>query len=137
MKVQQISVFVENQPGRLGAILLALEKGKVNIRALSISDATDFGIVRLIVSDAAAGSTALREAGFTTRLDWILAAEIPDYPGALLKNVADPLAKAGVSLRYFYAFFEPGRDGKALVVIKPDNMEKAEKVLASIEPQTQ
>ena len=131
MKIQQISVFVENQPGRLVAMLKALDQGKVNIKALSISDTADFGIVRLVVSDATAGSASLRQAGFTTRLDWILAAEVEDYPGALLRNVAEPLAREGVNLKYFYAFFEPSLNGRALVVLKPDNMEKAEKVLES------
>lgn len=129
MKIQQISVFLENHPGRLVGVLESLEQAAVSIRALSISDAADFGIVRLVVTDPARGSEALKKAGFTTRLDWILSAEIPDVPGGLLKTVAQPLAKAGINLRYFYAFIEPGANGKAVVVIKPDDVEKAEKVL--------
>lgn len=131
MKIQQISVFLENHPGRLVGVLESLEQAGVSIRALSISDAADFGIVRLVVTDPAKGSEALKKAGFTTRLDWILSAEIPDVPGGLLKTVAQPLAEAGINLRYFYAFIEPGANGKAVVVIKPDDVEKAEKVLGT------
>ena len=131
MKTQQISVFLENQPGRLVAMLEALEKAAVSIRALSIGDTADFGIVRMVVSDSAKGVEALKKAGFTSRLDWVLSAEIPDVPGGLLKAVAEPLAKAGINLKYFYAFIEPGANNKAVVVLKPDNVEKAEKVLES------
>lgn len=132
MKIEQVSVFLENQPGRLVAMLEALGKAGVSIRALSISDAADFGIVRMVLSDAAKGSEVLKKAGFTTRLDWILSAEIPDVPGGLLKTVAEPLAKAGVNLKYFYAFIEPGSHGMATVVVKADNMSKAEAVLQSL-----
>lgn len=131
MRIQQVSVFLENQPGRLVAALESLEKVGISIRALQISDAADFGIVRMVLADPGKGVEALKKAGFTTRLDWILSAEIPDVPGGLLKAVAEPLAKAGVNLRYFYAFIEPGANGRAVVVIKPDNVEKAEKVLGS------
>jgi hypothetical protein len=131
MKTQQISVFLENQPGRLVAMLESLEKASVSIRALSIGDTADFGIVRMVLSDSAKGVEALKKAGFTSRMDWILSAEIPDVPGGLLKTVAEPLAKAGINLKYFYAFIEPGRNGKAVVVLKPDNVEKAEIVLGS------
>jgi hypothetical protein len=131
MKTQQISVFLENQPGRLVAMLESLEKASVSIRALSIGDTADFGIVRMVLSDSAKGVEALKKAGFTSRMDWILSAEIPDVPGGLLKAVAEPLAKAGINLKYFYAFIEPGRNGKAVVVLKPDNVEKAEMVLGS------
>jgi len=131
MKTQQVSVFLENQPGRLVAMLEALEKAVVSIRALSIGDTADFGIVRMVVSDSAKGVEALKKAGFTSRLDWVLSAEIPDVPGGLLKAVAEPLAKAGINLKYFYAFIEPGANHKAVVVLKPDNVEKAEKVLES------
>lgn len=129
-KIEQVSIFLENQPGRLVAVLRALEKAGVNIRALSISDTADFGIARMVLTDAKKGIEAVRQSGFTARLDWILSAEIPDIPGGLLKAVAEPLANVGVNLKYFYAYIEPGTD-KAMAVLKPDDMEKAEKVLPS------
>lgn len=131
MKIEQVSVFLENQPGRLVAMLEALEKAGISLRALMISETADFGIVRMVLPDAARGVEALKRAGFTTRVDWILSAEIPDVPGGLLKTVAEPLAKAGVNLKYFYAYIEPGANHRAMVVLKPDNLEKAEKVIES------
>ena len=130
MKIKQISVFVENQPGRLVAILEVLEKKQISIRALSISDATEFGIVRMILDNAEEGLEALRQAGFTTRMDWLLGVEIADVPGGILESVAKPLAETGINLEYFYAYIELSTD-KAMVVLKTDDLEKAEKVLAS------
>ena len=129
VKIKQISVFIENQPGRLVAILEVLEKKQISIRALSISDATEFGIVRMILSNAEEGLEALRQAGFTTRMDWLLCAEIADVPGSILESVAKPLANAGINLEYFYAYIELSTN-KAMVVLKTDELEKAEKVLA-------
>ena len=98
MRVEQLSVFVENQAGRLVAILEALKQKEISIRALSISETAEFGIVRMILSDPEAGHEALRQAGFTCRTDWIVSAEIPDVPGGLLDSVAKPLAEAGVKI---------------------------------------
>lgn len=128
MKIKQISVFIENHPGRLEAILEVLEKKGVSIRALSISETAEFGIVRMILTDTDQGLADLRQAGFTARADLILAAEIPDVPGALLNYVAKPLTKAGINLKYFYAFIEPNSD-KAMAVLKTDDIDKAENVL--------
>ena len=89
MRLKQISVFLENKPGRLVAMLESLEKRKVSIRALSISDTADFGIVRMILADAEKGVEALRKGDFVTRIDWILSTEISDVPGGLLKGVAE------------------------------------------------
>lgn len=128
MKIQQVSVFVENQTGRLVGILEVLESNRISIRALSISETAEFGIVRMILDDPGAGLESLRQAGFTTRMDWILRADIPDVPGGLLNSVAKPLADAGVNLKYFYAYIEPSTD-KAVAVLKTDDIEEAEKVL--------
>lgn len=130
MRIKQVSVFLENEPGRLTAMLEALEKARISIRALSISDTVDFGIVRMILADAEGGAEALREGGFVTRLDWILSAEVPDVPGGLLKGVAEPLASAGINVKYLYAYIESTSD-KAMVVLKTDDLERAEKVLGS------
>jgi len=132
VRIKQVSVFVENQPGRLVAILEPLEKRGVSIRALSISESAEFGIVRMILDNADEGLEALRQAGFTTRMDWILSAEIPDVPGGLLNSVARPLAEASINLQYFYAYIEQAAGGKAMVVLKTDDWEKAEQVLKSL-----
>ena len=128
MRIKQISVFLENEPGRLVEMLEALEKERISIRALSISDTADFGIVRMILADAEKGAEALRRAGFVIRLDWMLSAEVPDVHGGLLRGVAEPLAKAGVNIKYLYAYIEPTSD-KAMVVLKTDDLEKAERIL--------
>jgi hypothetical protein len=132
VRIKQVSVFAENQYGRLEAILKVLEEKGISIRALSVSETAEFGIVRMILANAEFGLEALREAGFTVRMDWILSAEIPDVPGGLLNNVVKPLADAGINLKYFYAYVEQFAENKAMVVLKTDDLEKAEDVLKSL-----
>ena len=129
MKRKQISVFIQNEPGHLGSILEALEKQKVSILALSVSDTSEFGIVRRIVDDADKGLQSIRQAGFTARVDALLSYNIPDVPGGLLNSVIKPLSKAGINIKYFYAYIERGPENKATVVFKPDNIDKAEAIL--------
>ncbi len=128
MKARQVSVFVENQPGRLVAMLEALQAKNIDIRALSVADNADFGIVRMILSDSRLGAEVLREAGFTIKETTVLQKEMPDRPGGLLETVARPLSKAGINLEYFYAFLDPA-PGKATIVIKVADPERAERVL--------
>ena len=129
MKVKQVSIFIENQPGRLVAILEALKAKNVNILALFVSDTTDFGIVRMILSDTALGVSALREANFTVRETVVLKQEIPDTPGGLLETIARPLTEAGINLEYFYAFLDTA-PGKATIIVKVSDPEHAEEVLS-------
>jgi len=131
MRIKQVSVFVENEPGRLEAILEALERAKVSIRALSVSDTAEFGIVRMILDKPEDGLNSLHQAGFTTRMDWMISTEIPDVPGGLLNSVAKPMANAGINIKYFYAYIGQAGDDKATVVFKPDDLEKAEEILGS------
>ena len=128
MKARQVSVFVENQPGRLVAMLEALQARNIDIRALSVADNADFGIVRMILSDSRLGAEVLREAGFTVKETTVLQKEMPDRPGGLLETVARPLSEAGMNLEYFYAFLDP-TPGKATIVIKVADPERAERVL--------
>jgi len=128
MKTRQVSVFVENEPGRLVAMLDALKAENMNIRALCIAEGADFGIVRMILSDPAKGVEALRKAGFTITETTVLQAEMPDEPGGLLDTVAKPLAEAGINLEYFYAFIDPS-PGKANIVLKVSDPDRAVKVL--------
>lgn len=132
MRIKQVSVFVENESGRLEAILEALQREKISIRALSVSDTAEFGIARMILDNPDEGLKALRQAGFTTRIDWMLSAQIPDVPGGLLNSVAKPMAKAGINIKYFYAFIGQVGENKAMVVFKPDDIEKAEEILKSL-----
>jgi hypothetical protein len=127
MKVKQVSVFVENQPGRLVAMLEALAAQDINIQALSIAEGADFGIVRMILSDARQGTEALRKAGFTVKETTVIQKEMPDRPGGLLETVA-PLSKAGINVEYFYAFIYP-TPGKANLILKVSDPDRAIKVL--------
>ena len=128
MKIKQVSVFAENESGRLLAILQALESAKVSLRAISVSENADFGIVRMIMDDPEKGVAALKEAGFTGRIDTMLTAEIPDVPNGLLETVVQPLSKGMVNIDYFYAFLE-SKAGTARIVLKTSDDEKAEKLL--------
>ncbi len=128
MKIRQVSVFVENKPGRLVEMLEVLKGHKMNIRALCIAEGSDFGIVRMILSDPAKGAEAIRKAGFTATETTVLQAEMPDEPGGLVETVAKPLAEAGINLEYFYAFINPA-PGKANIVLKVSDPDRAEQVL--------
>jgi hypothetical protein len=128
MRVKQISVFAENRPGRLQAALTALSEAGINIRALSIADSADFGIIRMILADAEAGQRALRDAGFTLMVSDVLAVEIPDRPGGFLKSVVAPLTAAGVNIEYVYAFAD-NPEQHALVVLKVSDIAKAEQLI--------
>jgi hypothetical protein len=130
MKVTQISVFLENQPGRLAHLLNVLSDAQVNLQALSVADSADFGVVRLIVSDTDAAMRAMRDAGLTAVTTKVLRVEIPDVAGGLLRSVMEPLAQAGVNIEYTYAYSERTQD-KAVVVLKVDDLEKAEQALCT------
>ncbi|HDQ44441.1 MAG TPA: ACT domain-containing protein [bacterium] len=127
MQVKQISIFVENRAGRLEEISGVLEKENINIRALSLADTSDFGIIRLIVNKPDAAVTALREAGFTIRESNVIACAIEDKPGGLhrlLKLFAD----LDVSIEYMYSFFERHLE-KAVIIIRVEDPEEAIQIL--------
>lgn len=128
MRMKQVSVFVENRPGRLMLVLGALAKADVNIRALSIADTADFGIVRMILSDTEKGLEAVRAAGFAASTNDVLRVEVPDRPGGLLTAIAEPLAAAGINLEYVYAFADRPLEN-AMVVLKVGDIHAAEKLL--------
>ena len=131
MRVTQISVFLENRPGRLAHLLQVLAEAKVNLRALSLADTADFGIARIIVTDTPAAMAAIRHAGLTAATTEVLRVEVPDEPGALENTIVVPLAQAGVNIEYLYAHSERPLD-KAEVVMKVDKLEKAEQVLKGL-----
>jgi len=130
VKLKQVSAFVENKPGRLAEMLQVVGRAGINIRALSVADTADFGIVRMILSDTERGLEVLRGAGITARTSDVLRVEVPDVPGGLLEHVARPLNDGGVSIEYLYAFVDP-TPGKATVVLKADNLEKAMRLLGA------
>ena len=129
MELYQVSVFVENKSGRLADITEVLSKNNINIRALSIADTTDFGILRLIVDAPKSTEAILSENGFTVTLTQVIGVRVPDTPGGL-SVVLRLLSYNGISLEYMYAFI--GRsDEKASVILRVDNDEKAAQILSS------
>ena len=127
MAIKQISVFVENKPGRLAEITELLAKNNVDIRALSIADTTDFGILRLIVNDPDLTVKILREDGMTVSATEVLGVAIPDVPGGFAKAIRT-ITDIGISLEYAYAFITP-KSGSAYVIIRVENNELATKAL--------
>lgn len=129
MKIKQISVFAENKPGRLMEILKVLEAEKINLHAISVAETDEFGIVRMVMNNPEAGAAALKAAGFTVRTDDLLCTTAPDVEGGLLNSIVKPLAAEGINVEYFYTYLDKA-PGLAMIVIKCDDIEKAEKVLA-------
>lgn len=103
MTVKQISVFLENRPGTLADFTQVLSKNGIDLRALSLAEASDFGIVRIIVDDVYNASTVLKEEGYVFSITNVLAVAIPDEPGGLTK-VIRTLGDCGVNVEYMYAF---------------------------------
>ena len=120
MAIKQISVFVENKPGRLADITGFLADGGISIRAFSIADTTDFGILRLIVSDTDKAAKVLKEHGVAVSITEVVGISIPDVTGAFAK-VVKLLSDAGENA---YAFLTP-EEGHAYVIFRVDNNEKA------------
>jgi len=128
MRVKQVSIFVENHPGRLAEVLAILAKENINIRALAIADTADFGILRMMLSDVEKGIDTLRKANMPVRTTEVLLVEVPDVPGGLNEYVVTPLAKASINVEYMYAQILP-TPGKASVLVKVKDIDKAEKIL--------
>lgn len=127
MTVKQISVFVENKPGQLSEFTKLLEKHSIDIRALSIADTEDFGILRIIVDDSYKTVCVLKEANYVCSVTPVLAVEIPDRPGSLVRML-DILGDNGVNLEYSYAFITRKKDSAYMIFRVTDN-EKAIEVL--------
>ena len=114
MKVRQLSVFLENRAGRLADVARVIGEAGINIRALSLADTSDFGILRLIVNDVDKALEALRRTGHTVSVTDVVAVEVPDRPGGLA-HVLDVLEKSAVNVEYMYAFVEKATDKAALI----------------------
>ena len=128
MTVKQISVFVENKPGRLAEMAALLGQQDIDMRALSIAEAEDFGIVRIIVDDAYNTAQVLKEAGYVFSITPVLAAAIPDEPRGL-SRILDLLGENGINLEYTYAFIAREK-GLAYMIMRVTNNEKAIEVLS-------
>ena len=127
MKVEQISIFIENKSGRLAEVTRILGEAGVNIRALSLADTSDFGILRLIVDRTDLAKGALKEQGFTVNKTEVVAVEVPDQPKGLFGILA-ALDRGQVNVEYMYAFVE--RCGEnAVIIFRFDDPEEAIRLL--------
>jgi hypothetical protein len=123
MKVEQISIFIENKSGRLAEVASTLGDAGVNIRALSLADTSDFGILRLIVNDREKAKLALKDKGFTVSKTEVVAVEVPDRPGGLFE-ILRTLDRNSINVEYMYAFVE--RCGEnAVIIFRFDETDKA------------
>jgi hypothetical protein len=124
--VRQISVFLENKFGRLLEATEAIGQAGVNIRALSVADTSDFGILRCIVSDTDKALKLLKEKGFTASATPVVAAEVPDVPGGLAKLLSIP-RENDINVEYLYAFVAKSGDN-AIVILRVEDIEGTKKL---------
>jgi hypothetical protein len=129
MGIKQISIFLENTTGRLSEVTKTLADGGVNLRAISIADTADFGILRVIADKTEKAIEVLTQAGFTTRQTDVVAVEIDDTPGSLAKLMA-LFQESQVNIEYLYASLE-GQEGKAVVIFKLKDHAKGQQILSS------
>ncbi|HRU96186.1 MAG TPA: amino acid-binding protein [Ruminococcus sp.] len=118
--VRQISVFVDNKPNQLTGVMKILKDSGINVRALSLADTKDFGILRMIVNDTDKACETLKEASYAVTVTEIVAISIPDTPGQL-SRVLDILGAEGVNLEYLYAFLGTSDRAVSFVIRVDDN----------------
>ncbi len=127
MKVNQLTVFMENKSGRLAEIMRTLADNDINVRALSIADTSEYGLLRLIVNDPDKAKQVLVSADFTVALTDVVAVEVADKPGGLA-GVIDAFADSGLNIEYMYAFV--GSSGEnAIVIFRVTPVEEAIEML--------
>jgi hypothetical protein len=127
MTVKQISVFLENTAGRLGEVTSLLGEGGVNLRAITIADTADFGILRLIVDDHEKALKLFKDGGFTAKVTEVLAIEVADEPGGLAR-VMKIFEDNNVNIEYLYATLEKSAD-KAVVIFRVEDIDSALKLI--------
>ena len=123
MLVEQIAVFLENKSGRLAEITAILAENSINIRALSVADTADFGILRLIVDKVEMAKAVLRENGFTVGKTQVLAVEVEDKTGGLAR-VLKCIKDAGINVEYMYAFVNKTGEN-AVLIFRFEKMDEA------------
>ena len=123
MRVEQISIFLENTSGRLAAVTRILADAGVNIRSLSLADTADFGVLRLIVDRTDQAQQVLKDNGFTVGKTDVIAVAVPDRPGGLA-GILELLDGAGINVEYMYAFVQRSGDN-AIMIFGFDGVDKA------------
>ena len=127
MTIKQLSVFVENKEGKLVEIMQTLAKNGIDIRALSLADTTDYGILRMIVHDPDKAVAVLKEASCVVSVNEVLGVAVSDTPGGFAAAVL-ALANEGINLEYVYAFITPQK-GYAYVVMRVNDNNAATEIL--------
>ena len=127
MSIRQLSVFLENKPGKLFELTALLAEKGIDMRALSMAETTDFGIARLIVDDAYRAAQVLKEGQFIAQYSDVLAFEVPDEPGGL-HNLLSEFNAAQVNIEYMYAFLQ-GKEGRAYMIFRVTDTAASEKAL--------
>ncbi len=127
MYIEQLSVFIENREGRLEEVLETLKEGDINIVSLSLADSSDYGLLRMIVSDPNKAKSALKEKGFTAMLTPVLAVKLSHKVGQL-QTLLEEICQAGINIDYMYALATGNDD--ASIIIKTANLEDAAEVLS-------
>jgi hypothetical protein len=127
MSVKQISVFLENKKGRLAEVTKTLSHEKINIRALSLADTADFGVLRIIVDNPERAVSVLKSHGFVAQVTEVIAIEVEDRPGGL-SRILEVLDQDNVNVEYMYAYVEKSRDN-AIVICRIDDRERALQIL--------
>lgn len=126
MKVEQLSIFLENKAGRLAEVTGILAENTINIQALSLADTSEFGILRLIVDKPEEAQAALKAKGFTVGRTSVVAVEVGHTPGGL-NNILKILEKRGINVEYMYGF--PNKKAEAVLVFRFDRAELAVEIL--------
>lgn len=126
MNVQQIAIFLENKTGRLAEITTTLAENGINIRALSLADTADFGILRLIVNDTDKAKKVLKDQGFTVGANEVLVVEVPDRPGGLA-SALQAVRNAGLNIEYMYAFSKKSGES-GLIIFRFEDLTAAREV---------
>jgi len=127
MKVKQISVFLENTTGRLAEVTKVLGEGGVNLRAISIADTADFGILRLIVDTPEKTMDLLKNAGFTAKITEVIGVLVDDQPGGLMK-IMDIFNDEGVNIEYLYSSLI-NTEGSAVVIFRVEDIDHGLKIV--------
>ena len=131
MTIKQISVFLENRPGKLAEFAAVLSAQKINLRAISVAEAADFGIVRIIVDDVFNAVTILKSENYVCTITDVLAVEVRDEPG-MLANMIGVLGTEGINIEYMYTILGKKSD-VAYMIIRTNNDSEAVKSLESKE----
>ncbi|NLK17558.1 MAG: ACT domain-containing protein [Clostridiales bacterium] len=123
MMVKQLSVFIENRPGRLYKITQLLSQHNIDLVMLSIADTKEFGILRIITSDIEKSFRVLKEAGYTVSITEMIGVEVPDRPGGLAEVLA-VFDRCGISIEYLYSFARTS-DKIAIILFRVEDSQSA------------